>query len=904
MITARTPALLALSALLTAVGADAWPPPPMPATEVGFPYEFAWRRVEGPLGADGTRLVYGPHRAERRADGWHFADDRVREGFVTVVELAGRITFLTYDGLVLTSDSFTGPLRLVGRCPQAAASSPWTRGRMLMVTATAGAFVTDGVTVTPVGPTSSAVHRGAFLDERTGAAVLDDGSLAITRDGGVSWGAVDLQGDLALSVGFREGALRVVTVRGVATLSAAGVLSPAQPLPPVSVEIPWEPRPAPEDLYDAWRARRPIRAEEGVRLADGSRIVAANGGRSVHHVASNGRILDVRAFGPSCRVWPLRDGAGLHCWGDHLATTRDGVTWEVVQGPPVPSEDPSAGAAFALDGNGLAFARGCDGRTARVPPLRLCVRGADGRWRDVRPTLPPGEGAWSIEAMRANDLLLVRGGPRWAAAAVFLPGGETQPLSVAGAPAEPRYLTAALASDGAYQVSLGGEARAWSARMSPRAPWRVTPLPEGAMMGAWADDRRGLAFGARYRTYWRTTDGGAHWASLPRGVEDVGEAYHTPYVFDIFDLWRPALRCDAAGCVDVDDFVMRGWDAATPPGERILSGSASPPFSSNRPPFDLAPLRCARTTARAARRPSASDAPTGALGGFLDSHDLRAEAVDDGAGLMLSWQHAGRPVTARLPMRLDRASEVVLGLGAGALVAVDGGLEWVRGDVRRRLDLPPLERSQPGAKQWGVHPLPDGGFVVRSPSLPLPPHSEEDPDRRGHLHHALLFTVDADGTVASRRSISSHPPTSGGHMNGCARGVARVGDRWGSVLIRPDRSAFFTPLPGGPDAALGALPPALPPCATSPARDASVLWIESDQIPSAPPLGSSQRGRVGVDLRATGACVFALDRVGAWAEAARAPARAELHAEGGALVGHVDNPSRDPRSTAMRCAPP
>ena len=519
--TTKTIARVALGGVLFAAAGRAHTPPapgPRPAeppTVVSVRLGDRVRPIPGPAGLSGQRVQIGGRRAELRDGRWMFSDERVLQEIVAAAELDGRWVFVCEDGLVAASDTFAGPLRALGAVPGARRASSWTRGRVAILTDDA-LFTTDGASLAPAGATPAPARHAAFLDARTGAAVLAGGGLMLTRDGAATWAPVDLRGDVALAVSLRDGSLRVGTARGVSNLSADGSLTPAAPLRAVE-----ESPPPLVDLLPAWRVREPVPdfGDAGhPRLPDDTYLDAAGG--VVRHLDAGGRVRSERSLGMACSVSRWGDGAAVHC-GD-LYRTVDGETYEAIPGPPGPPSLPTRAAVFGDDGVSVAMAGACDaGPLTASGTGALCVRDARGRWRDVA---LPDEAHWSIVAMRATELLLNQHGPGSGVATFDLARGELHPVTFEGVPAGPQQVTSVrVAADGAYVATVETVSGVWVARATGASLWRAVALPEGGLTAGFADARRGVALGSRFGTLWRTLDGGAshHGVTSQRSADRV-----------------------------------------------------------------------------------------------------------------------------------------------------------------------------------------------------------------------------------------------------------------------------------------------------------------------------------------------------------------------------------------------
>ncbi|MFO0606822.1 MAG: hypothetical protein U0324_26860 [Polyangiales bacterium] len=829
--------------------------------------------IPGPLGVDGDRVQIGGRRAERAGGRWRFSDDRVIQEVRAAVALDGRFVFVTEDGLVAASDTFVGPLRPLGAVPGARRASSWTRGR-LAVLADGAFFTTDGTTLTPAGATPAPARHAAFLDARTGAAVLADGRLVFTRDGAATWAPVDLGRDLALLVAFRDGALRVFTTRGVLALSAAGALSPA----PASPDARPAPRSAPdESLAAAWREREPVPdhgATAHARLPDGT-FVAVRGG-AVRHVDAAGRVLSTRELGGTCTASSWPGGVAVAC-GD-LYRTTDGETWEAVPGPPAAPQPRLDPVVFASDGASVALFGQCEGERFEPRAQALCVRDARGRWRDLSRAIPDAGALHLLRGMRGGDVLVERAGPEGGLVLVDVAAETARPVTFEGVPEGRVQIDGAhLADDGAYVAVVRTERASWYARGAEGAAWSALRLPEGVVAVDFADARRGVALGDRFERLWRTLDGGATWEPLATGVEFNGES---PRI-----VAPPEVRCDARGCSAGAFLFVRGWGPVQAPRERIYGGARRSDVA-RRPPASFAPLRCESGAEGAPRR----------LVGRLSTFDHGASRSRQGAVTTLTWRGENGRGAATFTVSHGEPFTVTLAFHAGALVATYRDLVWARGATLRPLGLPRVAAAAGtfSRVEWVTADAEGGGVVaLATPAPAIDPPDPEDPALRP-LDVQVAFEVSAAGAVVRRRTEVGDPY----HSVYFARGLARVGARWGLADIGYDGAVRFAPLDGGAPTPIGALSDGLRPCAAAAPRGAATVRFNTYVPPrglDAPPY---ERARVDVELAAGGACLreVAIERA-----SPRRPGNLEyvrLRAEGGALVGGADD---GVQRVPMRC---
>ncbi|MDB4928632.1 MAG: hypothetical protein JWM10_1116, partial [Myxococcaceae bacterium] len=142
------------------------------------------------------------------------------ERFAAPVITAGPVArgwvFVTADGTIARSDTFTGPLRLLGRVP---CVRPWvgparSAGRVALVDLAGALWTTDGTAPATRWSFPSRVRAAVFADTVHGAVVLEHGELLETRDAGRTWPRVDLGHEVAWTV--------ALTPRGIAAATTAG----------------------------------------------------------------------------------------------------------------------------------------------------------------------------------------------------------------------------------------------------------------------------------------------------------------------------------------------------------------------------------------------------------------------------------------------------------------------------------------------------------------------------------------------------------------------------------------------------------------------------------------------------------------------------------------------------------
>lgn len=221
----RAPArwLLAVVALAVSAGAYAGlarrhvpsrtrpAPGPLPAVACELVQVLATRD-------DGARdVLCGPVRETLPLRGVPaVAPERFDAPVVTAAPVARGWVFVTADGTITRSDTFTGPLRLLGRVPcfDPEAGAAHSAGRVALLDRAGALWTTDGAAPVTRWTFPSRARSAAFADAAHGAVVLEHGELLETRDAGRTWPRVDLGHEVAWAV--------ALTPRGIAAATTAG----------------------------------------------------------------------------------------------------------------------------------------------------------------------------------------------------------------------------------------------------------------------------------------------------------------------------------------------------------------------------------------------------------------------------------------------------------------------------------------------------------------------------------------------------------------------------------------------------------------------------------------------------------------------------------------------------------
>lgn len=709
----------------------------------------------GLAGAAATRFVGAGLRAEVASTAVDLADDRLGAPLLAAVEVARGWAFATADGTVSVSDRFTGPLRAIGVVPGLQRAGAWSRGR-LCLTAREGLWCTDGDTLARVTSLEAPVFEAAFADASAGAAVLDDGRYAVTTDGGATWRVASLEGATALVPRYTGTSLQVLTTRGPVSTEGA-------PLPPQRADVDVDASTALTLVAQALRDRVPTHQRlPSIRLADGS--WASVDGREVVRADARGRERG------RTRV-AERDVPGrLARWGDAVAlradrlyVSRDGQRFEAI-GPDGGEGWP--GEAYALSDDGVRAALPGPCATAAMPDVGdridvVCARDGRGRWRPVPLAAAALPERGVRRAMHGATLLLgatdraASGGYRYVT--VDTDNGVTRDV----APPEGTRFGATLewTREGALRGVVEAGERRMLATGSPEGPWATAALPEGALSVAFADAQRGVAFGARLSSLWRTVNGGEFWARVPVGAS-LRAVRLSP---------QPDAVCDEGGCTVDDVARVEGWGPVREP----LEGDGADALDAR--PRRPSELLAATVSLRCEDVGAASPSPLHE--GGLAHWSVGAAAARSSVGVaQVIWQSEGMRAPATALVEGAGGGElVVLGAGAGALVAdrgPAGTLAWMRGRTSRALTgmLPGVGGwTRGGAAAWLVVPTRDGGVAALSATS------------RSPRRVATGFEVDAAGNVRGAHTA----PVETRDEPFPAVGLLERGAQWAVVTATP-----------------------------------------------------------------------------------------------------------------------
>ncbi len=848
------------------------------------------------LGAGGQRFDADGLRAEADDAGVRFARQRLLGSLLAAVDLGDAWVFVTWRGVVARSATFLGDVVRVGEAEAPARVQAATRGRLAIVAEGGALYVTDGRTVSAAGPTRAPVVVAAFASERFGAAVLTDGGLAATSDGGASWHDVDLGREAAFDVYCAPSALRVRTSRGWSALTPEHRLSPPEHddgdsllrAPPVA------------DPASVAAVRAALRArstdapvDPAPRLADGTSVRLRR--CVLEHVGRDGAVLAASTLSDDesrCELRPWGPAAAVLT--DELYRTEDGESLSLVypssfrRGAPF-AIDP-ARIHFASDGVHVAIERPCDPEPNDDDVRRrsACVLlDGIGAWREV--ALPTDQEVAGVNGARILLTRCADDGCR--ATVVDADAGDARPVTLAP---RPDAVGAALLSaprwtrDGALTalagVGRGASAPRWLALGDPRAPLSLLPLRPGTIDVVFDDRTRGVAVGPHLGVVSRTLDGGRFWEAVDAPIEgSIAGARYDP----------SGSRCDAEGCVLSGWLSIRGWGAVRPHGDPWYSLSRATPADQGRDagsPAGAAPwsptrLRCASA---GSPRPSPLPDAQGALASVWSAGEVRLVRGPrpHATTVTVAWAGDGlRRASASLPVGPDESPGSFVALGAGARGLLLSG--------PRGLVATWAARAEPvafDALAWGFR----SHYTDPSGQLVLPTTDGGAALALSGMSDAYPVTVTARITPDGRLGASRAFRTREGPW-----GLGRVRDGYAFVERLADGRLRASPLDGGPAEVLAALPTRLPICAGAPPRDAAlVTWA----VPPALPLVAIDELRVEalhaeVAITPTGACLHGVAARGAW-EPHPLARRFVLRASRGRLEGFGDEPGAH---RALRC---
>lgn len=235
--------VIGLAGFVAFTAAGAWSlerhrtPAPAPAQQGEAPsplrdYE-SW--VAGAAEDGAAAVVRREHRIAASRGGSGRAPVRFAANLLNATRVAGGWVFVAADGTVARADTFLGEPHDLGRLPCAFRVDRVSRGLATAVDADGSLLTTDGTAPFARVATPAPVRAAAFADPSFGAIILRDGAVAVTRDGGRSWRAVDLHGDVAWAFARERDGL---SVRGASARYALSVDGAARAVG-VEGDAPW-----------------------------------------------------------------------------------------------------------------------------------------------------------------------------------------------------------------------------------------------------------------------------------------------------------------------------------------------------------------------------------------------------------------------------------------------------------------------------------------------------------------------------------------------------------------------------------------------------------------------------------------------------------------------------------------
>jgi hypothetical protein len=517
-----------------------------------------------------TLVVLSSARAMLRGQDVTFAHERPAAPIVGAVRNARGWTFATVDGELWAADDFLGDLRFVSQIAGEIQVNP-SAGMLVAIDESLSVTLCDGVTTSrwPAEATQSA----AFADERFGAAVLADGRVKVTFDGGRTERELDLGAGAARAVELVGDSLVLQTSDGLRAVRPDGTLVATQRVAAprsLSYEQQW-------NLARAFALRWPrgLTHELANTLSPHNWLAL---GRSLlrFDARTGGLIASYRDVLPSsrCAARPWGDRALVSCAGGEFEAvfrSEDGMHASPFADRSSASFLLSDDATHAVSSSACEFSFGLD----RSTDARLCTLGASGRFRNLWRESMTGD----VAAVRGARAIVVDRSTRLASViTVDLEQGQASPRGLAPHAASSLALGAAgIAADATPWATYYGADAADPTSLSLAlwagpGPARLLPLPDGARSVAVIDARHVVAVGSTAETLALSDDGGARWepATLPmRG--DPGRIV----TVEPEQAWGRAT-CGADGCLHGSLWI--GRDSA--PARDVL---VAPPVTAPAP---------------------------------------------------------------------------------------------------------------------------------------------------------------------------------------------------------------------------------------------------------------------------------------------------------------------------------
>jgi photosystem II stability/assembly factor-like uncharacterized protein len=846
--------------------------------------------VVAPRGA--TPFLYGNLRALVEDGRVTLSDDRSAQPIADAVDLGGRWVFVDYGGGVMASDTFVGALQPLGRVPLGARTNPRSRGRAAFVAA-GRLWLCDGRALSEAQVPGALVLDAAFARAAVGVVVHRDGAASLTEDGGVTWRAVDLHGELALAAAFEGDALRLTTTGGERVQSGSAF----DPAPAASPAAPTEDAARSEGLRRAvteavW-ARDGMRGRRVVTTASGTRVTLDEG--LLARTEAGAEAILGRIGTNTCdALEPWGDGFGVQC--DRLLRGEASGRIVRVELPPNARDDE----ATILSDDGLHAARNgaCptppnaerDEELPATRPSAACVLDDGiGRWRTV--SLPaPGEWQrWEIAGMHGARLLLRVGDGDAMQWQVYDATAERGSDVASEPPTQLREL--AWLRDGSLvgvgATCAGADCTLSLVRGASDAPLHPSTLPEGARHVAFADASRGMALGETLGAVWRTTDGGASWEPVP-----IPERLRSEPVSP-----SATVACDAGGCQVGTSLRIDGWGSLRAEDERVVAVDGEPPDATEVTPrpasFALDRVRC---TAVGSVAPSPWRLPGGALRSVGPTVAWTFERAD-AHRTRVRWSGERGRGEAVVPFDLPER-EAPLGLWGETNRALVAAPDAMRLFVATGATVRALPET--------ILPVTPGAFWAASADV-VPEGAGLTLQTTGEVARTrvdLDLSLDATGAPTRHLALRGRTLT-----EAPALALARRGGRWTRALVTA--SGVQVTSPDGATALLPGWTGVLHPCARPTTPNAVILRV-AGCAGQGHCLGSELAGNVlkevaEVELTDGGAC---LRSIGLWAlsrtgvdlgrgrEGEWRPVGVNLRASAGALAGFADDGVR--RAT-VRC---
>ncbi len=505
--------------------------------------------------ASETLVALGAVRAVLRGHEVFFADERPAARIIGAARNARGWTFATIDGQLWAADEFLGELRFMSQIAGEIQVNP-SAGMLVAIDESLSVTLCDGV-ATSRWP-AEATRSAAFVDERFGAAVLADGRVKVTFDGGRTERELSLEAGAARAVELVSGSLVLQTSDGLRAIAPDATLAPAQrvaaPLA-LSFEQQW-------DLARAFALRWPRALTHDSADPLSAHNWLALGRSLLRFDARTGELtatLRDALPSPRCSARPWGEGALVACAGGDFEAVflgEDGLL-----ASPFANRS-SASFVLSDDGGHAVSMDSCESLFGLdpSPDASLCALSAGGRFVDLWRQRSFGY----VSAVRGATAVVVdqRDG-RGRLIMVELDQRRSTPLGFApDAPPTRELRASGIAADATVWATYASDASDTPelslALWSRPGPARVLSLPPATRSVAVIDARHLFAAGTTAASLSISADGGARWepATLAmRGDPDRIVAVEPQVLFS-------RAKCGVDGCLHGSMWFGRSRDAA------------------------------------------------------------------------------------------------------------------------------------------------------------------------------------------------------------------------------------------------------------------------------------------------------------------------------------------------------